>query len=708
MATNRYTDITPSKFSPLSLQELSMVPMMKRQQHDQLLAQQELLKQGLAKVDPLDVHMNEALNVKSQIENKLASQAELLAREGVNSNTQGQFLALNREYQNLISPTGRLGQINAAKQVYAKNFNDYLEDAQKTKGWSRERALTNWYKNHASKEKYTGFDSNNNIVSIDQYGAPKYIDIADRVQNYAKEAGMSSSEFARSSGALTFDKSNNRYVVNSNSKGLTSDNINQLNQVAQTLNRELSNPNSEVRRSIEFDGQDPNRVMQDVISQLGIYRNNKSSREQGYSIGSVDWNDSEVGNGNMELIVNNEVFKPDSLSINTFEDNNKRLNILQSKTNLTPEERVELNGLKDFQSNVNKELNNNKDYQIVKKQQDDFYNKYSKNVQKLLKDPILRSTANFTPSKSKGIYNVQTSSGELLKGGDGKVLNFDEKQMSTFYKDRNKAWDIDKKPLKIQNKVTNENSVKYNGYQLVPITPKDDTSIKLANEAFENALRSNPENLLNLTNIESVDVEDGRREGKDLDLTDKKEIQKLFNGSERGALKIISFIPKGFSGKPEYIVEFNTKEGNSTNLNRYFRSESGSGNLGDGKPVRLKLSYKHTKGDVLNNANGYIQQYLSNKGAINPNTGQPIGRDLALEMKVNADKAILNDELSNSKWSDMITENTDFNKLNPFIVKQLQSELKKYGLNNNTSDDELQTIIKKFIKENSNKNIYLE
>ena len=159
---NRYSNITPSQFSPLSLQEIMITPAMQRQKHDQLIAQQEVLRQGLAKVDPLDVHMNEALNVKSGIENKLASQAELLSREGINPNTQGEFLALNREYQNLISPTGRLGQINAAKQVYAKNFNDYLDDAQKNKGWSRERALANW--DQFSKQ-YTGFEGDK-IVNI--------------------------------------------------------------------------------------------------------------------------------------------------------------------------------------------------------------------------------------------------------------------------------------------------------------------------------------------------------------------------------------------------------------------------------------------------------------------------------------------------------------------------------------------------------------
>jgi len=702
---NRYSQVSPSEFQPLSLQEVMMTPLIQRQKHDQLIAQQEMLRQGLAKVDPLDVHMNEALNVKSAIENKLASQAELLGREGVNPNTQGEFLALNREYQNLISPTGRLGQINAAKQVYAKNFNDYLEDAQKNKGWSRERALANW--SDFSKQ-YTGFDADK-ITNIGQLGAPKKVEVMDVLKDVKSLLGEQVVGEMRASG-YSFQPSpdGGMVMVDRSGRRIETSNRPNLQHAQNLINQKLVG--KEWQDSIRFEGENTPNVYSQLTSGINSMLSNKvvDNRSENTQYIAPKESDSNGGSGNMELIVNNEVFKPNSLATNTFIDNRNRLNTLQSKSTLTPEERTELNGLKDFQSNVTKELSNNREYQVAKNQQNNFYKNYSHNVQTLLKDPNLRSVAEFQSSKTPGIFNVKTQSGEILKGGDGKILNFTQKQMNEYYKNRNKASDADKKVLDIQNKVTNENSVKYNGYQLVPITPKDDTSIKLANDAFENALRANPENLLNLTNIESVDVEGGRREGKDLDLTDKKAIQQLFNGSERGNLKIVSFIPKGFSGKPEYIVEFNTKEGNSTNLNRYFRSESGSGNLGDGKPVRLKLSYKQTKGDVLNNANGYIQQYLSDKGSINPNTGQPIGRDLALDMKVNADKAVLNDQLSNSKWSSVVTENTDFSKLNPFIVKQLQSELKRYGLTNDTTDQELQTIVKKFIKENSNKNIYLE
>ena len=41
---NRYTQLSPSQFSPLSLEEIMLVPSMKRKQHDDLLAKQEFLR----------------------------------------------------------------------------------------------------------------------------------------------------------------------------------------------------------------------------------------------------------------------------------------------------------------------------------------------------------------------------------------------------------------------------------------------------------------------------------------------------------------------------------------------------------------------------------------------------------------------------------------------------------------------------------------
>jgi hypothetical protein len=267
---NRYDNGSISKFSPLSFQELSAVPLMQRQKHDQLIAQQEMLRQGLAKVDPLDVHMNEAINLKSQIENKLVSQAELLSREGVNPNTQGDFLALNREYQNMVSPTGKLGQINAAKQVYAKNFNDFVEDAQKNKGWSRERALANW--DRFSKQ-YTGFD-NDNIASIGQLGAPKKVEVMDVLKDVKSLLGeqvvgeMKASGYnfqAGPDGSMVMVDRSGRRIETSNKPNL---------QAAQNLiNQKLMG--KEWQDSIKFEGENTLNVYNQLTSGINSMLSNK-------------------------------------------------------------------------------------------------------------------------------------------------------------------------------------------------------------------------------------------------------------------------------------------------------------------------------------------------------------------------------------------------------------------------------------------------
>ena len=267
---NRYSNITPSQFNPLSLQEVMMTPLMQRQKHDQLIAQQEMLKQGLAKVDALDVHMNEALNVKSGIENKLASQAELLSREGINPNTQGDFLALNREYQNLVSPTGRLGQINAAKQVYVKNFNDYLDDAQKNKGWSRERALANW--NNFSKQ-YTGFEGDK-IANIGQLGAPKKVEVLDVLKDVKGLLGEQVVGEMKASG-YNFQPSPDGGMVMVDRSGRRIETSNKPNlQAAQNLiNQKLMG--REWQDSIRFEGEDTKNIYGQLTSGINAMLSNK-------------------------------------------------------------------------------------------------------------------------------------------------------------------------------------------------------------------------------------------------------------------------------------------------------------------------------------------------------------------------------------------------------------------------------------------------
>lgn len=289
MVVNRYTNITPSRFNPLSAQELFLVPQMQRQKHDQLLAQQEALRQGLAKVNPHEKYFNEAVTLKNDLNNQIQTQAEQLAKEGINPNSTSQFIQLNRNYNEMMSPTGKLGMINNHNINLQKTYSDYLKssiDAGNSPNIAKLHA-DQAIKQHMQQPLYDERGRVNDF-RINQ-GPVKYIDVAKRVQDYAKEAGMTSQEFANASGALSYDQAGNRYVVNSNSKGLNANNARQLAAVADTLNRELSDPTSEVRQSTDYNFRNPQQVLDDVRQQLNIYRDNKIERQSGSSLGSVDW-----------------------------------------------------------------------------------------------------------------------------------------------------------------------------------------------------------------------------------------------------------------------------------------------------------------------------------------------------------------------------------------------------------------------------------
>src|SRR5690606_18000585 len=115
---NRYSNITPSQYSPMTLQELMMAPAYKRQQHDAMSEGIAETEAALAQVDPLDVHSDLARQEQERLYNDLTAQSERLNAEGFNSRTKGDFLKTYKDYQQTIGPMGPIGKINAAKTAY--------------------------------------------------------------------------------------------------------------------------------------------------------------------------------------------------------------------------------------------------------------------------------------------------------------------------------------------------------------------------------------------------------------------------------------------------------------------------------------------------------------------------------------------------------------------------------------------------------------
>lgn len=657
---NRFTQLTPSQFNPLSMEEVMLVPSMKRKQHDGTIAAQEAIRQKLTEVDPLIQHTDEAIRLREEMSNKLDAQAKQLASNGVNNSTQGDFLALNREYQNLVGPTGRIGQINNAKKVYYENMKTFIDEAIK-EDFSREDALRNWQKQH---EAYTGYDDENktNIINIGQLGAPKRVETMAELKKVKDILGdQVVSEIFNGGNTVRERADGNGYeVINRNGSRVVTSNDPNIQQALGLIQSRILDPQGDIRKSAEFEGKDINKLWQEYQFGAKAMFSNKISddRNTSLSLNAVknqgDWNEQNaVG----ELIETTSSFLPAEFAVNDYKTNqtnlDKLLDIKKSGKELTREQNIELSKLQKFQNTLDKTLQN-----------DSVYKKYSEYDDKA--EEI---------GKKHGISNpyAHLTTGDLFNGtrftfektSDGKYQQYRYSGSSKYGKTKNKVgtpitssektiidsgFEFNKKMTERRNELTKENSVKTTGYNMLPTTPKEEGLYKVFNDAFGSVLK-NPEALRKYMNIESVDL-DGQSITPSKD--DKDGLSNLYTKSGQN-LKVTNMIPQDFNGKPGYILEFNTGE-ETYNMDGTSKGSVG----GKGNTVRMKVTFNKEYGNELGTINHYGLKYFENKGQINPKTGKPIGADLANEARKNM--------YNHTTYNDIFND-TSYNWQNDEIVR---------------------------------------
>lgn len=120
MGTNRYTQLTPSKFNPLSLNEVMMVPLAKQQQHDATL--EGIAAQGAFDVNRLQVDDELVSKGLEDYRTKLTAIEDSLMGQGVGRNTTKQLLNLKRERDKNMSQDGDWGKAQNAYNAYQANI----------------------------------------------------------------------------------------------------------------------------------------------------------------------------------------------------------------------------------------------------------------------------------------------------------------------------------------------------------------------------------------------------------------------------------------------------------------------------------------------------------------------------------------------------------------------------------------------------------
>ena len=269
--TNRYTSLTPSQFSPLSLEEIMLVPSMKRQQHDTLNSKIESQIAELAKVKPTDRDFIEAQKEKQRLNDMMMSQAERLTKEGVNPNSQSDFLKFNRDFQESISPTGKIGMFNEAYIQKAKKEAEFLDNHVKL-GYSPKEALAKLEK---AKQDYMNtdiYDEQGRVTmfNTDKYMAPNYINHIEEARKFMNDTKMDSREWDNITSGIVIDD-NGQYVHTGGTSGLRADNHAKIEAVLGFMNSRM-NPTGDIGQVLDWRGYDKQKALNEIQSMSGIYK----------------------------------------------------------------------------------------------------------------------------------------------------------------------------------------------------------------------------------------------------------------------------------------------------------------------------------------------------------------------------------------------------------------------------------------------------
>ena len=255
------------------------------------------------------------------MDNRISSEVDKLNREGFNPNTVQNITKLNREYQDLIAPTGEIGQINA-ENINIKKINEEYDKLGKEKNWGQE--TVDYWKNKALKEynEKPIYDDNGRIL---QYTGPEGIvnkvDYNKRLHELASSAKMSTKEFANAVTKLDMDEKSGYNVANKNSEAhKLGDNYAGVKAAYDTLKREIYDPTSEVYKSMKYENRDPKSLLDILNTQSDIYKQNMKSTERSndinpfgpgpgsnndsnsqYSVVGEDYNTQEIGGSKQDF-----------------------------------------------------------------------------------------------------------------------------------------------------------------------------------------------------------------------------------------------------------------------------------------------------------------------------------------------------------------------------------------------------------------------
>jgi len=592
MQINRYSKPTPAQYNPMGLEELMMVPMQKRRQHDQLNQNIATTRTALAQADYMDMHDEEVSKTKQKLEKELARQVDQVSSGGINDTLRTDFMNLNADYQGAVGPKGIIGKASAAKLALDTEKNTYMQNSTAL-GYSPDDMAKNWeefQQNYEQNSAETG-----KITNIGSLYSPNYKNVVTEFNKLADRVGLTSTDVANLNSSIKRED-DGTYVLNEGDSNITASNESHLQAAADWMTRNINDPNSEIGKSIAHQRLSPQDAINQITGLNKIYETNKTGESHEKTISSYTPNkntESSADAYGTGLTASAEQYMPTRYNDMSYSEISANISELEGSE--APEDRVELSKLNHFKEGVQKDL-----------EQNAVFNTLSTELTGLEQDfeDIQKGVYNFSEDTSYKLINAKG----FLDQGQGERIARDAATKALVNKINRTSTELDD----ITEKTTQGMHLKATSYQLTPVTSEQVTIHKNMESNFNSLIRDNPSALYSLGDITEV-VLDGEVENQMTD-NDKKEISKLFYASDPGDTELVNVTAQGLSGNPEYTIRLNNKKGASYDLDNPGLLDTRGNVGGEDQPIQIKIAFKETTTGGTKNFNGLLYQYLSSIG----------------------------------------------------------------------------------------------
>lgn len=257
---NRYTQISPAKFTPFSMQEIFTPPSLMRQQHD--ASEAAALEMDALDINRLSQDDPEVSNKLNTLRGKIADVSSRLATSGFDRSIQNELLNIRREYAREMSPTGYLGHAQKNYMTAQEGWKAQ-QDAYVKSGASPD--YINKMRNIYMSEGYPGVQTNGMYNDFTPGRTPGWHDIPAQMRQFF--SSVNTSEIESSPEQYDFKRApNGQWILWDKKAGTISNNAPQLMAALNAEMSELTDMGSDRGYSARLQG-----YTEDELSKIANY-----------------------------------------------------------------------------------------------------------------------------------------------------------------------------------------------------------------------------------------------------------------------------------------------------------------------------------------------------------------------------------------------------------------------------------------------------